>query len=830
MTTLVLLTVAWLVVVGLGALVWLSGPGRRVNRLFALFSVNVAAWVFSNFLIVSSVSEGEAISWIKISFAITAFIPFTLLAFTAGFPRGRGLSRLDTLATACAATVVALLSLSPYLVLGAELTATGPKPAYGPGFIVFAVYFPAFLGWSFVGLWRRMRRTRGLERLQIQYVLLGTGVAGVLASLLTLIVPLAFGTTIFSGYAPVLSIVMCGFMAWSVVKHRLLDIDVVIRVGLAHTVAVGAVTTVFIILVPLLERLVRRRVEYAENAQLVISLLVVAGIAVLFQPLLLRVQALIDRWFHRQPYNYHETLRAASESLAALLTVDRLSEYLVHLVADTLQVSVSALYAREEGEAHFRLQSSYAAAGQRLMLPESLETDRSELVEALEVGRQTVLREEVDRSMPYWRGMRIAAEMARIEADAAVPVLLEDRLVAVIMCGHKLSDKVFSGQDLALLTTLANQAAGAIRKAQLYQEVVLVKEYNENVLRHMESGVITVDAQERVTTFNRAAERMIGLSATQVVGRRWRELEVDLSSVLPAGGLRGPYRANVETSLPGADDRALPIVVSTSALFDPHGNPSGTISVFSDLSRIKALEEEKARAERLASVGTLAAGLAHEIKNPLVSVKTFVELFPEKYQDIEFRETFGRVVGQEVDRIDSLVSQLLHLTRTSSPQLEQITPMEMMDAALLLVSTQCERHGITVERHYQPDLPDFLGDPPQLRQAMLNILLNAIAAMADGGTLTVSIGHVREMAPADADRVAITIADTGGGITPDHLSKIFDPFFTTKPRGTGLGLAVCHKIIQEHHGTITAQSEPGRGTAFVITLPALIAHRRRVRT
>ena len=118
------------------------------------------------------------------------------------------------------------------------------------------------------------------------------------------------------------------------------------------------------------------------------------------------------------------------------------------------------------------------------------------------------------------------------------------------------------------------------------------------------------------------------------------------------------------------------------------------------------------------------------LKNPLVSVKTFVELFPEKYQDIEFRETFGRVVGQEIDRIDSLVSQLLHLTRTSSPHLEQIAPAEMVDAALVLTSTQCERQGITVERHYDPDLPDFLGDPPQLRKALLNIVLNAIAAMA----------------------------------------------------------------------------------------------------
>jgi len=212
-----------------------------------------------------------------------------------------------------------------------------------------------------------------------------------------------------------------------------------------------------------------------------------------------------------------------------------------------------------------------------------------------------------------------------------------------------------------------------------------------------------------------------------------------------------------------------------------------------------------------------------------VSVKTFVELFPEKYQDVEFRETFGRVVGQEVDRIDSLVSQLLHLTRTSSPQLEQIAPAEMMDAAL--VSSRPVR---APRRHHPASLrtggAGLSWRSPQLRQAMLNILLNAIAAMPQGGTLAVSIGHVREIAPADADRVAITIADSGVGITPDHLSKIFDPFFTTKAPRHRPRLAVCHKIIQEHHGTITAQSEPGRGTAFIITLPALIAHRRRVRT
>jgi signal transduction histidine kinase len=223
------------------------------------------------------------------------------------------------------------------------------------------------------------------------------------------------------------------------------------------------------------------------------------------------------------------------------------------------------------------------------------------------------------------------------------------------------------------------------------------------------------------------------------------------------------------------------------------------------------------RAERLASLGTLTAGLAHEIRNPLVAIKTFTELLPERIDDEEFRDHFLNVTAGEVERISSLVTELLEFSRPSPPNLKEEQLNEVVEKMLLLVATETKKKGLVVEKELWDKLPSVLIDREQIKQVLLNVLLNAVDATPEKGSIAVRTRKVARN--GQRDLVQIEIRDTGNGISPDKLEHIFTPFYTTKYNGSGLGLAISHQIIQEHEGYIDVESKVDSGTTFYINLP-----------
>jgi signal transduction histidine kinase len=254
----------------------------------------------------------------------------------------------------------------------------------------------------------------------------------------------------------------------------------------------------------------------------------------------------------------------------------------------------------------------------------------------------------------------------------------------------------------------------------------------------------------------------------------------------------------------------------------------GALVVLTDITALKRLELQIRRSDRLASLGTLSAGMAHEIKNPLVSIKTFAQLLPERYQDSDFRETFSNLIGHEIDRIDSLVNQLLRFARPAKPVLKPMHVHDVLEKSLQLVGHRLYQKEIKLTRSWEADVDTIRADADQLEQVFLNFFLNAMDAMNKGGELSVGT----EIRPADEwvaaisgtngdshEILRVTVRDDGEGIRSEDIPHVFDPFFTTKDYGTGLGLSVVHGIIQEHGGQIEVESELTKGTAFHILLP-----------
>jgi signal transduction histidine kinase len=313
---------------------------------------------------------------------------------------------------------------------------------------------------------------------------------------------------------------------------------------------------------------------------------------------------------------------------------------------------------------------------------------------------------------------------------------------------------------------------------------------------------------------------MTNLSKMRLTSLTIEELPHPFASQLRETLSDGQPRVQTESTLRAESDRWVPIVCSTSALRDDQGSIIGALIVFSDLSKVKALESEKRRAERLAAFGTLVSGIAHEIKNPLVAIRTFAELLPERFTDADFRETFAKVVVAEIGRIDDLVAKLRGLAIPSVPQAATTDIREPIMDTLVLLSGQLEQTQTNVCRQFLDSAPLVAVDPNQLKQLFLNLFLNAIEAMGRGGTLTV---RVRRGDSHGTPVVVVQVEDTGPGIPESIRSNVFDPFFTTKPHGTGLGLAICRGITDAHRGTIKAEaSDERRGSTITVEFPAAL--------
>jgi two-component system sensor histidine kinase HydH len=274
------------------------------------------------------------------------------------------------------------------------------------------------------------------------------------------------------------------------------------------------------------------------------------------------------------------------------------------------------------------------------------------------------------------------------------------------------------------------------------------------------------------------------------------------------------------------DGTSVPIEISTAPLKGGEGKDLGVVAVLRDLTPVRLLEEQMRRSDRLAALGTLAAGLAHEIKNPLTSLLTFTRHLSRKFDDPRFRQNFVTVVPRELERINGIVEGLLELARPTRLSLRPVHVPELLDRVLELYTGQIEAQQVTAVREYARGLPAIQADAEHLYRALVNLVGNALDALEGGGRLTLRAGWgagpelVRPAAARlNERRLKVEVEDTGRGIPAAATAKIFNPFFTTKPGGTGLGLALTHKIIEDHGGTISLQSTPGVRTTFTVLLP-----------
>jgi PAS domain S-box-containing protein len=654
-------------------------------------------------------------------------------------------------------------------------------------------------------------------KLQIRYVALAFGIPSGLAIATNLIAPIFLGTTALGKYGPFFSMIVLALIGHAIIRHRLMDMRVVIKRSVVYLAAFVVAGLTLIAL------LVASDVVYHDEHRIPIrEILLALVVAVFFTPLKNQIQRAFDRYLYREPYDYQRTIRNASRALADTIDLPTLVRFIANLLTTTLKAESVAIYLFDEDERRF--ERAVEVGGARAAATLSLS---SVLVEKVISGRDTAFRDEAASAGEPGRSL-LETEFDRLGAEVIVPLVEEEQVIGLLCLSPKRSGDPYYRDDADLLTTLANQAAVAIRNAQTHQWVVRTNEELQKILGTIGSGVIAIGPRGKISLFNPAAENLTGVPAHTAISRTVERLPAPLAQLIAATAADGQPRLQVELSLPDAAGGLLPLLCSTSPLLGPNGATTGAVVVIADLSHLKELEQEKRRTERLASLEAIASGVVHEIRNPLVAIKTFSQLLPIRFGDEDFRDTFSRVAEREVRRIENLLTRLRTLSSASSQPLESVNVSAPLRDTIETLRPLLEERGVRLRQEVDATPHAVLGNASQLEQLFLNLCLNAIEAMQSGGELTVRIAEISE---GTGSTLRVEISDTGCGIPEELLATIFNPFFTTKAHGTGLGLAICRSIADSHHALLSASSTVGRpGSTFVIEFPMPVGGGARVAT
>ena len=362
--------------------------------------------------------------------------------------------------------------------------------------------------------------------------------------------------------------------------------------------------------------------------------------------------------------------------------------------------------------------------------------------------------------------------------------------------------------------------AGALYFIFIVQNYYLVdrtlsrmRTYTENVMESMADALISIDRENKIVTLNRRAAEILGAAENELKGKGIAEVLGRRVEELLRGGPEGIIRdREIEVNHPSG--KAIPLSLSAAPLKDETGREMGSVLLLRDLREIRDLQEKVRRSERLASLGRLAAGVAHEIRNPLSSIRGFAQFFIQRFKGQEKEQEYASIMVKEVDRLNRVITELLDFARPKDPHRDLHSLGEIVEHTLKLLEPELTKRNVEVEKAFSPDVPSVRVDRDQVSQALLNLLLNSMESMDGEGKIRIDLRKSNSR-----PLMELVISDTGKGIPQEDLGKVFDPFFSTKRKGTGLGLAIVHQIVESHKGEITVESREGEGTTFRILLP-----------
>ena len=615
--------------------------------------------------------------------------------------------------------------------------------------------------------------------------------------------------------------------SWAIVRYRLMDTDLIFKRGVAYTLATGLILGGYFGVIAIAAEVAHNRLpasvrEWGEGISIVL-------VAAFFEPLKRRIQGWVDRVFDRHRYDYRKALVDFGRGLSSETDLNALLASIVERLPRTLLVSrVAVFLANPDG--HLRL-----AAGHGLPADLRSPHDGHGLnLDFLNFDRirfhSHIFLENAQQALHLPEDERKTA--ALLDLNYYLPCRVQDgtrtRTIAVIGLGRTMGGDFLSSEDVELLESLASYIGIALQNASLYarleskiSEFERLKEFNENIVESINVGILAIDLNDRIESWNAQMEAMYALSRAEALGRALSDvLPVDFCDAVDSfkheSGVHHLYKFRLTTR--AGEQRTANIAVAP--LLSRDFVSVGRIILVDDITERVSLEAQLAQADKLSSIGLLAAGVAHEINTPLAVISSYAQMLTKQLRSDARLSPVLEKITQQSFRAAEIANGLLNFSRTSTTEMRATDLNQVIRDTLSLLEHQFKTAQIEVELDLATTLPAIHGNQGKLQQVFLNLLMNAKEAMPGGGSLRISTlenGHVEAR-----------VSDSGAGIAPEHMKRIYDPFFTTKTapkpgdkRGTGLGLSVSYGIIQEHAGKIHVESAVGAGTTFHLEFPLL---------
>jgi PAS domain S-box-containing protein len=627
-------------------------------------------------------------------------------------------------------------------------------------------------------------------------------------------------------------------IAYAILRYRLMDVDVIFRRGFAYTLATLCILAAFYFVVVNMGSAVRGALGQSG------MILVMLVATFLFQPIRNWIQEKLDRYFYRDSYDYRSTLVAFARELNSETDMDRMLQSVADRLMQTLSIRHVAFFISDcpaddiSGERPRWILRKSLGSSARAILSDSLDLsflDWNRPSGYLFFERTRYHLDAIASSWPQ----TVRQTIADLDLNYYLPCSVRGRTIAFLGVSRTEQGEFLTSDDVELLQTLANYVGIAIENAGLYRslkakigEYERLKEFSENIVESINVGILAAGLDDRVESWNTQMERLSGIGREDAVGRTFAEL-FPPALVEQLERTRGEMRIHHLDKFTldaaglseGTFNRAeATFNIAIAPLISRDMQQIGRLVIFDDITDRAELERRLVQADKLSSIGLLAAGVAHEVNTPLAVISTYAQMLSKQVGDDEQKSRMLDKISRQTFRASEIVNSLLNFSRTTSSELGEVQLNKVIQETLSLLEHQMKKSSIEVRMRLDPDLDPVKGNAGKLQQVFLNLFINARDAMEHAGVEQAGGKAVLEVVSRRGDNgVEIDVIDTGHGIAPEHLSRIYDPFFTTKSakKGTGLGLSVTYGIIQEHGGAIEASSKPGEGTCFHLEFPAL---------
>jgi two-component system NtrC family sensor kinase len=604
--------------------------------------------------------------------------------------------------------------------------------------------------------------------------------------------------------------------AYAILRYRLMDVDVIFQEGYVYTLATLCVLGIFYGLIFSVSR------TADLNGTAMVALILIA--AFIFQPIRNWIQEQLDRYyFYKDRYDYRRTLIEFARELGSPTDLSEMLESVADRLIRTLGIRHVAFFVWDETEERFQLELASNRNGRQTEnVPYGLDLSfltPSPAKPYLFFERTRNLLDVVSHEMP----VPVRRSIGELELTYYLPCSARGRTIAYLGVSRTDSGDFLSSDDVELLVTLSGYVGIAIDNTKLYrslerkvEQYERLKEFSENIVESIHVGILAADLEDRVESWNSQIERLTGISREDALGHKLDELLPadlceQLAPVQDQTGIHNIYKFPLRP-------KEVTLNIAVAPLISRDGNHIGRLIILDDITDRAELERRLVQADKLSSIGLLAAGVAHEVNTPLAVISTYAQMLAKQISGDAQKAPLLEKIARQTFRASEIVNSLLNFSRTSPTEFVSVDLNKVIRETLTLVEHQLAAAGVKVRLDLDESLPRIKGNPGKLQQVFLNLFLNARDAIESGGDLAVSTAS-----PDDrhAGLVHVTVADSGAGIAAENLARIFDPFFTTKAvrKGTGLGLSVSYGIVREHGGDIQAQSQLGVGTRFQLSFP-----------